>query len=101
MTALARKTSLGERGPIGGTIALASYFGADAGVVLVQWCMLDGTNKNDGFGVRARRKPQRYPKVSRGFATPPWRQRRVFMFQIACITALAPALRDLFNASQL
>ena len=48
MTALARKTSLGERGPIGGTIALASYFGADA-----------------------------------------------------CITALDPALRDLFNASQL
>ena len=25
---------------------------------LVQWCILDGTNKTDGFLVRARRKPQ-------------------------------------------
>src|SRR5665647_333490 len=50
-------------------------------------CMLDGTNKNDGFWVRARRKPQRYQGVSRGFATQPWRKRRAFMFQIACNTA--------------
>ena len=28
---------------------------------LVQCCVLDGTNKSDGFWVRARRKPQRYP----------------------------------------
>ena len=56
---------------------------------LVQCCVLDGTNKSDGFWVRARRKPQRYPQVSRGFATPPWRERRGFMFQIACNTALA------------
>ncbi|ABE42870.1 hypothetical protein Bpro_0914 [Polaromonas sp. JS666] len=55
---------------------------------LVPCCMLDGTNKSDGCWVRARRTPQRYPQVSRGFATPPWRKRRGFMFQIACNTAL-------------
>ena len=46
-------------------------------------------NKNDAFWVRARRKPQRYQVVSRGFATRPWPKRRVFMFQIEWNTTLA------------
>ena len=33
--------------------------------LLVQCCMLDGTNKNDGFLARARRKPQRYRGIAR------------------------------------
>ena len=32
---------------------------------LVWCCMLDGTNKNDGFLVMARRKPQRYRGIAR------------------------------------
>ena len=35
---------------------------------------------SDGFGPRARRKPQKYPKVLRGIATPPSGRRRAFMF---------------------
>src|SRR5258707_4466930 len=39
----------------------------------------DCTNKVDAFRVVARRKPQRCPVVSRGFATTPRRERRGFM----------------------
>ena len=56
--------------------------------LLVQCLMLDATNKTDGFLVWARRKPQRYRVVSRGFATPPRPKRRGFMSQIASNTAL-------------
>ena len=56
--------------------------------LLVWCCMLFGPNKTDGFWVRARRKPQRYPQVSRGFATLPWRKRRGSRGQIACNTTL-------------
>jgi hypothetical protein len=51
--------------------------------------MLDATNKTDGFLVWARRKPQRYRVVSRGFATRPGPKRRGFMSQIASNTTLA------------
>src|SRR3989344_291780 len=36
------------------------------------------------FWARARRKPQRYRWVSRGFATQPWSKRRGFKCRIAC-----------------
>ena len=55
---------------------------------LVQCCMLDGTLKTDGLLVLARRKPQRYPQVSRGFATTPGAKRHGFKCRIACNTAL-------------
>jgi hypothetical protein len=50
---------------------------------LVQCFTLAGTNKNKGFLVLARRKPQRYRVVSRGLATPPGPKRRFLMCQIA------------------
>ena len=55
---------------------------------LVWCCLLDGTFKTDGFLLRARRKPKRYPQVSRGFATTHWAKRRGFKCQIECSTAL-------------
>ena len=57
-------------------------------VSIVRCCTLEGTLKTDGFLVRARRKPQRYQQVSRGFATQPWPKRRGFQCLIACDTAL-------------
>jgi hypothetical protein len=40
-----------------------------------------GTNEIDEFAFRARRKPEQYSLVLREFATPPWAQRRGFMFR--------------------
>ena len=57
--------------------------------VLVLRCRGFDTNESDGFGPRARRKPQRYPLVSRGFATTPSGRRRGFMYRNFWIAALA------------
>ena len=51
--------------------------------------MLAGTNKTDESWVRARRKPQRCPQVSRGCATQRWRKKRGFTCLIACNTTPA------------
>jgi hypothetical protein len=48
-----------------------------------------GTNESDGFGPRARRKPQQYQVVLRGFATPPSGRRRAFMFRNLWVAILA------------
>ncbi|MCL1960249.1 MAG: hypothetical protein FWG56_00365 [Desulfovibrionaceae bacterium] len=55
------------------------------------WCHVTpilAHNGTDGFAFRARRKPQRYLVVSRGFATPPWARRHGFMRQYWCDAAL-------------
>ena len=53
----------------------------------VQCCTLDGASKTDEFLALARRKPQRYPQVSRGFATTPESEMHGFKCRIACNTA--------------
>jgi hypothetical protein len=50
---------------------------------LMQCFALAGTNKKKGFWVLARRKPQRYQVVGRGFGPQPGEKRRFFMRQIA------------------
>ena len=55
--------------PVGGVRVLA--YPAASAVLRAMRCLWAS-----GFAVVARRKPQRYPKVSRGFATPPRRQSR-------------------------
>jgi hypothetical protein len=56
----------------------------------------DCTNKVDAFRVVARRKPQRYPVVSRIFATTPRRERRGFMCSHLGLSDCRTAHRDGF-----
>ncbi len=72
---------------VGGSLDHCRYrHGAAGGGEVVWCCTLGGTVKTDGFLVRARRKPQRYPQVSRGFATQPWPKRRGFQSRTTCNT---------------